>query len=684
MLTENSIAFKYRRTFVSLFADSSAVVNPRAHTIAIEMTRLGFVPTQRLIAALTHYEDNRLIEMFNDEYLPILREARGAHVAHKPMYPNFPQQVAEASEIELFMNAIVHYWTNGAWTPEYRKMIRPSAKSEIKNLIEVDVINIIDFYQIFTDLCAMNESWSETDRETVVWFLDNVESEFSPTTDYKENMCFLAGQLLNRGYPIVDLVDNATDVLRIATAMSDGDVSLASNTKFKSFPRKVRRELAIALEKVATEEDINRHRGKWTRLFHAMHIGDYSQKLYQIAAKIRGNKKIETFNSRVEAAIDGSDLGETLNLLMDRPGEFARRLDVLLRTAHVKQHQVIVSMFKRVANKVNTRVLVQLRGHFASRYENTSYRVAFPKGNVQKAMLLDGQHALPHKTLDSLISVIDTTLKFRFQNNEELGKVFVDVSLADCPVPTQTRSMSDSLFQVARGTRLPINGDGTTLRFFIYWKGQDIDLSATMHDENFKNIGHVSYTRLRDSEMKAYHSGDITRAPDGASEFIDIDIDSAIKQGARYIAMNVMVFSGPTFAQHEECFAGWMTRSKPKSNQIYDPTTVDQKVDLRSQSKNAVPVFFDLVNRQAIWVDMSTHMRNHYGGNNVESNMASIEQTIHALVDTRNKMSLYDLFLLHAEARGELVSTPEEADISFGWDGDVTPYDISKITSEYL
>jgi hypothetical protein len=47
------------------------------------------------------------------------------------------------------------------------------------------------------------------------------------------------------------------------------------------------------------------------------------------------------------------------------------------------------------------------------------------------------------------------------------------------------------------------------------------------------------------------------------------------------------------------------------------------------------------------------------------------------------KPNLYDLFTLHAKARGTL-STKKEAKTIFSVDEGITPFDIEKITSEYL
>ena len=43
----------------------------------------------------------------------------GANVEYRPMYPNFPKQVVEASDCELLVYALTHYWTWGKWLPDY-------------------------------------------------------------------------------------------------------------------------------------------------------------------------------------------------------------------------------------------------------------------------------------------------------------------------------------------------------------------------------------------------------------------------------------------------------------------------------------------------------------------------------------------------------------------------------------
>src|SRR6185436_19362874 len=101
--------------------------------------------------------------------------------------------------------------------------------------------DIDDFKNIFTKLAGAKSSISEGDREILTWFIKNrfdLEGDlsFPESIPFKEQLCFLAA--LAYKWELTDqfskCVKTATDVLRIACGMSDGDISLATPTKFKN------------------------------------------------------------------------------------------------------------------------------------------------------------------------------------------------------------------------------------------------------------------------------------------------------------------------------------------------------------------------------------------------------------------------------------------------------------------
>src|SRR5262249_2853100 len=79
---------------------------------------------------------------------------------------------------------------------------------------------------------------------------------------------------------------------------------------------------------------------------------------------------------------------------------------------------------------------------------------------------------------------------------------------------------------------------------------------------------------------------------------------------------------------------------------------VRDKVDLASDTTVCVPVILDLVARQAVWADIAIRNRNWINNSlRNEDNLARVGRALTAL----SRPNLYDLFAMHAEARGQLV-----------------------------
>ena len=692
--TLNQIAIKKLQAVVVSSDTIKHEVNPTfCMTLNAEMMSLGFMMSEQLFNVVKILNAANVGRLYQ-QIIPVLKQLTGADVLYQPLYPNFPQQVMEATDVELYLNAIFHYWSEGEWLPEYRELKKTVALEAVKYR-QIDLVTPASVRAVFTTLLASRDSLSAEDKEIVAWFLQNIKEsklKYPEEIPFLENKCVVAALLLEQDKDISPLVDTATDILRIATYLSEGDVSLAENTQFKSLSRPLREVLVKQLERVINEEDIGRHRKKWVKLFHNLHVGDYSMKVYKIALKARNNLKLNSFNGTLEYYLTRRYMDKALPLLVSRPGEFGRRLDHVLRLAsETGMEKEVVKQFLPVVNNIPSRNLLQLLGHLHSRNSTMDSKVVYPKGSVQKAVIIDTPLLnLDSNLIQTLVTGLSSSLEKRFSALEPMNKVWIDPALIDCPLPSQQRSAASSLFRVARGTRLPIDEDTeldankNTLRFFIYWKGQDIDLSATFHNDAFAMVEHVSYTQLRSKDLGTYHSGDITQAPNGACEFIDIDIAQARNSGMRYVTMNVLVYSGPSFAEHEVCYAGWMTRSHPNSNEVFDAKTVKQKIDVTANCRNTIPVVFDLLNEKAIWVDLATSQRSQWGGNNIESNHASIEDKLKAVVTSYNKLSLYELFELHGNARGELVDNKKEADTVFSLTEGITPFNIDEINAEFI
>lgn len=106
--------------------------------------------------------------------------------------------------------------------------------------------------------------------------------------------------------------------------------------------------------------------------------------------------------------------------------------------------------------------------------------------------------------------------------------------------------------------------------------------------------------------------------------------------------MNVYSFSVQPFVMLPECFGGWMMRQHIESGEIFEPSTVQNKIDLASDSTISIPLIFDLQERKLIWTDISPHHHVAFE-NNLEQNNGSVSLIGKAMTKLL-KPTLYDLF----------------------------------------
>jgi len=429
-----------------------------------------------------------------------------------------------------------------------------------------------------------------------------------------------------------------------------------------------------------------RYKEQWKRLGEILHPGDYKKRFpnsFKSFKIIRNNLKFTTFASSVEIALVNGDIKAAVNFLKDRPGDFARRLDHLLRVHN--RSTTVINAFEKIADKVSSPVLLQVMNHFSNRTKQKDLRVFFPKGSIAKLKAIENNlPKLSDEVCKFITFICEEALKGQFKKLGKLGKVYVDEELKQFNVPFAMRSFSRAMKTVARGSRIKLPA-ANTIRFFIWWKNikedrVDIDLSAIGLNDNFGHEIDIAYYNLR--EIGSYHSGDITSAPKGASEFIDINVKKCLEYGVRYIVMCVNSYTEQSFCELPECFAGIMLRKSNKSGEIYEPKTVLNKFDLTADTKICIPLIIDMKSLEMIWTDLALKNHPNYN-NNVFNNQSTLALMAKSMVEM-NKPTLYDLFNLHAKARGRKTKDKKIADTVFSLKTGITPFDTEKIISEFL
>lgn len=506
----NIILRRKNRVFINdddMLKSLSAAAGEKNKQIVATMNKnievFGYTMSEALFDKLAHMKaKNR--EVVYDVLVNGLKELTGADKVYNPMYPNFPESVMEKDDFELYFNAIVHYWSFGTLLPyeekEERVPLFNTAKVKVLDAGSFDNLN-----DIFNNLCASKTSLSKSDVDDMIFILNSAKVTLPDEIPFKENAACICRLLVDTGADTdgslcKKYVKTATDVLRLVTAMSDGDVSLAENTKFRNLKRSERRIIMNLLAGCGNAaEDMSRYAGKWTRVGEKLHPGEFAKnerytKVVRAFDVIRNDGKIQSFAGKVDAAVVSKDVNTVVSLLKKRPGEFARRIDFLLRTFDKDTDRKTVIMgFASVAKDVSSTVLLQVREHFINKLDgNDDMRVFFPKGNLARSYYIknDKKETIPEDAMKMVIAVCENVLINIYGNREFLGKVYIDEALKDYTVPFSLRSAGKTMISVSRGSRIAIDDSAKIIRPFIWWTNTkdniiDVDLSVAVFADDW-------------------------------------------------------------------------------------------------------------------------------------------------------------------------------------------------------
>lgn len=479
------------------------------------------------------------------------------------------------------------------------------------------------------------------------------------------------------------LLDTVTDVLRLACALSDGDVTLQEPTRFRAFPRRIRRVLLGGLDRVvagspAKLADVGAHAESWKRLGERLHPHEYPRWPHaaDAFAVARGEKAAPTADARIEALLAAGDVLGAVELLATMPGRLFRILDRLLRMPLLPAElETVLTAAERTAKDVSGRVLLAVREHLDNRTKPLPVDEPKAKGKRGKGAAPNGRHRMfvnrrgrawmtpetrapiPVAVRERLAVLIDAEIARRLP---DAGRLLVDPDMLDVALPLSGRAAAGGLGVLPRGSRSRVDGD--VLRFFVYWRQRaystDFDLSALMLTSGFGDPKWISFTNLRDGVGE--HSGDITDATDGASEFIDIRRD---RFDRTYVLPQVHIFSGEGFDDVAESFFGYMSRDADQAGRPFEPRTVRMKSDLRGPGRVALPLVFQRDQDgswTARWLNLCLEGSPAY--NQVEGHRVTVTALLSASVD-REYLTVGHLVGLMAGRGAEVVP----------WDGAPEP-----------
>lgn len=648
-------------------ADSAAI----ARQMDAALVRVGFKATGPLLEHIAALRPGTAM----DRALTVIdavRELVGDHVDHNVYFIDFPKNVPDTMDFWLasLRGAL-------AGTPVGERPAAPS-DAELVEFITSPPFNLLDlptygsYQHSYAEMLARHDELiaSLKDRVTVLDLGRSADDEaadlyralasssvpvgesLKPVLELLSAVCIDADQPssipMRENRAIVNAVrfaagrdlvgvDTVNDVLRLACQVSDGDVTLVQPTRFRSFKAAERRTLLGALDSVVASNpaklgDVPRFAERWKRLDEGLHSGDYAARFphaRDVFAVARGDKRVRSLAGKVEQAFADGNVALAAQRLAVAPGALIRSLDRVLRSAPPEQLPAVLELVADAVSNVSGRVILSAREHLANRAQPEQKRVFANRGR-RAWVSEDIRAALDPAVIGQVAAVLDDEVLRRLPSCETL---VIDPDVLGVALPLSGNATEEGFDVMPRGTVMPVAGE--MLRLFTYWRQHssrtDFDLSALFLDENLSMRGHVSYTSYHFNGC--VHSGDITSAAKGASEFIDIPLAIC---PTPYVLAQVNVFSGEGFDEVAESMIGYMLRDADQHGAPFEPATVRTRSALRGTNRVALPFAFRRTESGAWeckW--MHLYLKGNPLFNRVEGNHLSTALIARSILDRR-------------------------------------------------
>ena len=664
----------------------------------------GYRLDKRTLAALTIQNKNYL-RIFNSVLIETIQEHIGKNT--EPLFKNFPNDCFEDNlEVDYEDLGEKVVLTNGQIVEiKEKEEGTPRIKEEKSNFRTLTGINREEFSDLIKttilELLSTGVQWGQEQRENISFVLENGVFDnnilgYIEEHKIKENKYFILGELdrldLLKKTDIFAFCGDINDIIRIVVSLNGGDVSLSSNTTIK-LSNPMRMMVMGRVEEIVKNnmeyhlENSWKNRMRLVRLAEVIHPSKRKFSIYPEAVnffnKIRSKKNKSFFFRSWESLLEDGikrykkgcfgieDIG---NILEKKPGVFMRRLNYVLNSVKDEDKIIILKRFNKVVDKIDTIKLIDLYGYIKLRKQSNKKRLFFIKNDTTTKTWVEKQKPLVKmnkRERKQIKEIIEEELKKRFSKFPKLSFNKIDKNLNFCPVPTSIRNTSKAKTPLPRGMRIKVAPKNNILRMHTFWKhGEkekdidkdiDVDLSVGCYDEKWVYKDHCSYTKLssynKNNEEYMVHSGDIvtgynldkeTGENKGSSEYIDIDIKLAKKSGIRYVVMQNYDYTKQGFDTFES-HTGWSWRDKFKSGEVFEPSLVENRVDITGKSCSHISIYLDLKKMVLVIVDVS--MSRVPNWNTIESNSIGVTDICKETKKFKHKMSMRSLLKLHKKSR---------------------------------
>ncbi|MFK8163576.1 MAG: hypothetical protein AB8H12_14075 [Lewinella sp.] len=639
-LTPNTLLL--RRHLVAVPTATGTADRRMVGTLLSNLAYFGYVPSVTLLEKLQTIGSDGLVTFWND-LEPALKTASGEDrkIGDTIVYQNFPREVLEMTEADYWFRQVLMY------LGVHREAVReaPAARPALFEAGKLTVLRAADdgsLSGIQDALLAKPSVWIPIEQEEIDWFVANGYAPDTSLIGFKENLVYAGTKCLEAGLPFV--LTTTTDILRFYAGLSAGDISLNTNTKFKSLSRSRRRLLLEMLEQAPDlEEGLIRHRNKWVRALHALHVGDYGKifpKAWKAAKVLREGGKFATFNGKVEALLMAKDPA-VLTLLQSRPGDFSRRLVHLLHTFGAEA----VTAFLEVVPKLPTMTLLRLE-KVIDRYNITTYRTFAPLGNWTKLQVQERkvEEYLEGSWMDGITGALRAEVLVRVKAKFPQG-VNPDPATAKIKLPTNN---ADGALPYGRGTEFALPDNVKFIRTATYWKATTgtcwMDNGWNFFDEDWAAVDSIAWNHTDALKPAAVFSGDPVNSQNSegtAGQLIDLYPDKLAARGIRYGVWSILSYSRIPFDGVEEVMGLMQLGEKPEAGKLIEPSRCQFTFKVTGSSLTRYVCYVDFIDRKIVYLDAGL-----YGNvGSAKANETSLGEKMPAMLDYLATLpSVHDVF----------------------------------------
>lgn len=337
-------------------------------------------------------------------------------------------------------------------------------------------------------------------------------------------------------------------------------------------------------------------------------------------------------------AKSGSLLERNLKFLLSRanPVEAVKILDMLSDKNPIVLYQLMTTV---MADNEEARTFTFYAKNRVKKHAETEYEARW-----RKSRLNDATKKLVHDTC------LEKTAQ-HYKASESLGKVYINENFYKVALPVNTSASGKGIDVPPTGTRLPITTPN--IRTFVHWENAfDIDSSVVAYDEDGKVIRTVNFCNYSEKYFgnDLLFSGDVTSSK--GTEYFDLKLKNLKAQGVSKVLFTFHGFCSSL--NSGEIYCGYQQKTDLMTK-AWDPKNIELKMHVKGEKRAYIGFIVDLDAMEVVVLNLMTDDDSRV--------VRGSEGELVAAYFDNTKLEL-NMGLI-AELRGELVETPEEAEVVF-------------------